>query len=397
MRAVLAAPPSRPRVGAASDSPVRWRFEIVLVVADVAPVEDGVLGRADIDEGRLHPGQHVLDPTQVDVAVDLGGVVGLAGDVVLDQGPSLEHGDLGGGGLGVDDHQVAADRAALALAAAAAFERLVVDLDRARRRARPPPAGGRRAGAAPAAPAPPAGRTLTRQRVSRRAGFAVVDPPGGRSWRGGHHDRGRAGVADLGLRRRWPGRWQLAARPGNGWGADTAPGLGRPLASRQRLADGRLVGPGPWHRGRRSGFTSGPAGSGQLAVRRAGATARSATRRAASTASRGRHPRQGAGLAGRVPDRGAGSAPVATLAPGPAVTSPLAASPAAGRGPGGPTGAASAADRWAFVRCGSGRPGIPAGGAGTTRPQATTTRRRLATRGRLPPATTHRPQTTRRP
>ena len=42
------------------------------------------------------PGQHVLHPAEVDVAVDLGDVVGRPGHVVLDQRAALEHGDLGG-------------------------------------------------------------------------------------------------------------------------------------------------------------------------------------------------------------------------------------------------------------------------------------------------------------
>jgi hypothetical protein len=70
-------------------------LDVVPVVADVAPVEDGVLGDADVDEGGLHARQHVLDPAPVDVAVDLVGVVGGPRDVVLDQGAALEHGDLG--------------------------------------------------------------------------------------------------------------------------------------------------------------------------------------------------------------------------------------------------------------------------------------------------------------
>ena len=70
--------------------------EVLGVVAGVAAVEHGVLRRADVDERRLHAGQHVLDLAQVDVAVDLGDVVGGARHVVLDERPALEHGDLGG-------------------------------------------------------------------------------------------------------------------------------------------------------------------------------------------------------------------------------------------------------------------------------------------------------------
>ena len=70
-------------------------LHVVTVVADVAAVEDGVLRDADVDERRLHPGQDVLDPAAVDVPVDLGGLVGRPGDVVLDQRAALQHGDLG--------------------------------------------------------------------------------------------------------------------------------------------------------------------------------------------------------------------------------------------------------------------------------------------------------------
>ncbi len=64
-------------------------------VCDVAPVQDGVLGRADVDERRLHARQHVLHPAEVDVAVDLGASSSGAGDVVLDERAALEDGDLG--------------------------------------------------------------------------------------------------------------------------------------------------------------------------------------------------------------------------------------------------------------------------------------------------------------
>ena len=54
-------------------------LDVLGVVLHVAPVEHGVLRRADVDEGRLHARQHVLDPAEVDVAVDLADVVGRAG------------------------------------------------------------------------------------------------------------------------------------------------------------------------------------------------------------------------------------------------------------------------------------------------------------------------------
>ena len=92
-------------------------LDVLGVVLDVAAVEHRVLGGADVDERRLHARQHVLDLAQVDVAVDLGDVVGRAGHVVLDEVAALEHGDLGGLGPHADRHEVAADRPALALAA----------------------------------------------------------------------------------------------------------------------------------------------------------------------------------------------------------------------------------------------------------------------------------------
>ena len=96
------------------------RLDVVGVVADVPVVEHGVLGRPDVDEGRLHARQHVLDPSPVDVAVDLGGVVRGPGDVVLDEGPALEQGDLGDLRAHVHADHVAADRLAPPFTAAPA-------------------------------------------------------------------------------------------------------------------------------------------------------------------------------------------------------------------------------------------------------------------------------------
>ncbi len=96
-------------------------FDVFDVVAHVTSIEHGVLRDADVDEGGLHAGQHVLDPTQVEVAVDLGGLVGLFDHVVLDQGAALEHGDVGGLALDVHAHEVATHGAGgLAVAPAAA-------------------------------------------------------------------------------------------------------------------------------------------------------------------------------------------------------------------------------------------------------------------------------------
>ncbi len=53
-------------------------LDVLGVVLHVAPVQHSVLRRGDVDERRLHAGQDVLDPTDVDVAVDLADVVGWA-------------------------------------------------------------------------------------------------------------------------------------------------------------------------------------------------------------------------------------------------------------------------------------------------------------------------------
>ena len=63
------------------------------VPVDLAGIEHGVAAAADVDERRLHRGQHVLHPTEVDVADQRRGRVAV--DVVLDQDVVLEHRDLG--------------------------------------------------------------------------------------------------------------------------------------------------------------------------------------------------------------------------------------------------------------------------------------------------------------
>ena len=166
----------------------RPALDVVAVVADVAPVEDGVLRDADVDEGRLHAGQHVLDPAPVDVAVDLVGVVGGPGDVVLDQGPALEHGDLGHVGLDVHADQVAADLLASA--------RSRPERRRPRAGFSPPSAS---LGASPFGRGP---RTRLRRLLVaarwRRAGTSGTPGPA-RAASGGGAARGGPGVADLGL------------------------------------------------------------------------------------------------------------------------------------------------------------------------------------------------------
>jgi len=62
------------------------------VPVDLTGVEHGVAPLAQVDEGRLHGGQHVLDAADVDVADHRG--LRAAGDVVLDEQPVLEQSDL---------------------------------------------------------------------------------------------------------------------------------------------------------------------------------------------------------------------------------------------------------------------------------------------------------------
>ena len=63
------------------------------IPVDLAGVEHGVAALADVDEGRLHRGQDVLHPAEVDVAGhrDVGRLV----DVVLHEHAVLEHAHLG--------------------------------------------------------------------------------------------------------------------------------------------------------------------------------------------------------------------------------------------------------------------------------------------------------------
>ena len=91
------------------------------VPVDLAGVEDGVAALAEVDEGGLHRGQDVLDAPDVDVA-DHGGLR-VPGDVVLDEEPVLEDGDLVEAVLLAHDH--------LAVDALAAGEELGLGDDRA--------------------------------------------------------------------------------------------------------------------------------------------------------------------------------------------------------------------------------------------------------------------------
>ncbi len=126
------------------------------------------------------PGQHVLDPAPVDVAVDLGGVVGGPGHVVLDQRAALEHGDLGHGRLDVDADQVAADLLALPVTAraAAAAVRLPLELPSS---------------------SPPSSAAASAEDASAEAVSAAPPNDGGRIGRHRRYDRwGGHGGADSG-------------------------------------------------------------------------------------------------------------------------------------------------------------------------------------------------------
>src|SRR5205085_6536449 len=70
----------------------------------------------DVDKGRFHARKHVLHPADVHVAVDLVGVVGGPRDVVLDEGASFEHRNLGDALPHLHAHQVAPDGFAAACA-----------------------------------------------------------------------------------------------------------------------------------------------------------------------------------------------------------------------------------------------------------------------------------------
>ncbi len=98
----------------------RLGLYVLAVVPDVAPVENRVLRGVDVDERRFHARKHVLDPPEVDVAVDLARVVRGTRHEVLDERPALEHRDLGGMRPHVDAHQVSADRFAPAFATTSA-------------------------------------------------------------------------------------------------------------------------------------------------------------------------------------------------------------------------------------------------------------------------------------
>src|SRR5699024_371413 len=63
------------------------------VPVDLAGVEHGIAAGANVDEGRLHGGQDVLHPAQVDIADHR--LLGVAGDEVLHQLPIFDDAHLG--------------------------------------------------------------------------------------------------------------------------------------------------------------------------------------------------------------------------------------------------------------------------------------------------------------
>ena len=113
------------------DAWARPLFDYVFFVElHVAAVQHRILGGANVDERGFHAGQHVLHPTEVDVAVNLCLIIGWAGDVVLDQAATFEYRDLREVWSHLHAHQVAADGLAVALLAAAALHQLGIGVDR---------------------------------------------------------------------------------------------------------------------------------------------------------------------------------------------------------------------------------------------------------------------------
>ena len=304
------------------------------------------------------PGQHVLDLAQVDVAVDLAGVVGGPGHVVLDERPALEHGDLGGLGPHVDAHQVAADGPALALPAPAPLERLLVELDRvlgvaaaARGAAtRPRPVPGRPASGGAWWPwrnrrRPPPTRAVSRPRSPPRPSWCGAGPRrGGRAGRR-RRRRPRAGRVSpiLGV----AGRRAPAGRPSARPPPAAPPPAGR--AAGQPTAGPRRAGRGGRGAGRRRPACR-PGRPGRSPPPGVDAPAGRATPDAPERRVGAVRPerRAGAGAAGAAGGR-------AAAAPG--------APPAAGRG-------RRRAPGRLRRRCAGLGPGVSAGGGGGSRPRA---------------------------
>ena len=226
-------------------------------------------GRADVDERRLHAGQHVLHLAEVDVAVDLADVVGRAADVVLDEVAALEHGHLGERRADLHAHQVAADRATVALAPAALLEHVGVELGltltATAASPRPLPPRRRFFAAGVARPASAAGASL--RRPVRRAcapALAALRRPARRRRRTGG---GRPGVADLRLAHERP-----------------VGGLDRRHGSRRSARAARARRPRPAPAARRRAASAGVASVGRAPLRRAPASPHGLARRRRSAA-----------------------------------------------------------------------------------------------------------------
>ena len=128
------------------------------VPVDLARVQHGVAALADVDERRLHAGQHVLHPAEVDVARVRRGA--RLGHVVLDQDVVLEHRDLGAVAALADHHH--------AVDGLAAGQELRLGEDRRRGAGRcPGPPGG-------AAAWPPAGWSRARPDLVVGAGLGLA-------------------------------------------------------------------------------------------------------------------------------------------------------------------------------------------------------------------------------
>ncbi len=196
-------------------------LDVGRVVHDVAAVQHAVLRRADVDERGFHAGQHVLDATEVDVAVDRQGVVGRHRHVVLDEGAALEHRDVRDAvGALVHDHQVAAGRPALAVRTAAparASRCRATRAARCRRRRRRPAARPRRRSATavaacgarsrtgrPRSPAPPLPRPRPPRRRRRFFGASAGTRRGGAECRDGVSPTRGFGGADAAAGRAMP-------------------------------------------------------------------------------------------------------------------------------------------------------------------------------------------------
>ena len=101
-------------------------FHVIGVELHVPPVEDGVLRGTNIDKSSFHPGEDVLHPCLVHIAVDLVCIVCWTRHVVLDQGSAFEDRQLGDAIPDADAHQVAPDRLAPSFAAPPSAEGLLV-------------------------------------------------------------------------------------------------------------------------------------------------------------------------------------------------------------------------------------------------------------------------------